>query len=91
MPDNYLGGDLSQTPGCSWPQEFHINGFLFFFLKEEREREIKRRLWISLSLVLGCKESSLCPKYLSVLFLSGPRSRPLHWVWGEQLRSAPPS
>lgn len=64
MPDNYPGGDTCQTPGCSQPQEFHFNGFLFYFLKTERKRV---KAWLSLSLVLGGKERSRFPKALSLL------------------------
>lgn len=61
MPDNYPGGDTCQTSGCSQPQEFHFNGFLFFFLERERER-VCVKAWLSLSLALGGKECHCCFK-----------------------------
>ena len=83
MPDNYRGGDTCQTPGCSQPQEFHFNGFLFFsffffFLKIKRVKS-----WLSLSLGLGVKESSPFPKACPY---QGPSHRPSTLALEEGLR-----
>lgn len=82
MPDNYRGGDTCQTPGCSQPQEFHFNGFLFFsfffFLKIKRVKS-----WLSLFLGLGVKESSPFPKACPY---QGPSHRPSTLALEEGLR-----